>query len=117
MSQTANAIITEKAEKAVIIRIKAKLLDENSSQQLIQAIDAAAAEAPDTAVIIDMAQVEFLPSLCLGALVHIANKCKTRSQKLKLAGVRPNIRKVFVITRLDRTFEMVESVEAALKAQ
>lgn len=117
MSQPANVIVTEKADQAVVIRVKAKLLDENGMQQLIQALDAIPAEATGTVVVIDLAQVEFLPSLCLGGMVHIANKCRERSQKLKLAAIRSIVRKVFVITRLDRSFELCESVEAALRVQ
>lgn len=115
MSETVSAIVSEKGDQAIVIQIKAKLLDEASLLQLTQAIDAAAADSPQMAVVVNMGQVEFLPSLCLGALVQISHKCKGRSQRLKLAGLRPGVRKVFVVTRLDRTFELCDSLEAATR--
>jgi anti-sigma B factor antagonist len=66
-------------------------------------------------VVIDLSRVQILPSLGLGALVQISNKCKARGQPLKLAAVQPGIRKVFAITRLDRILDLVDSVEAALQ--
>lgn len=117
MSQPASAgrVNVEETDQAVVVHVQAKVLDETSIQQMLLAIDSAAAQSPQKPVIMDLAQVEFLPSLCLGALVQMSNKCKGRTQKLKLAAVRPSLRKVFIITRLDRVFEICDSVEAATR--
>lgn len=114
-TSSAETIVIETTPSAIVARVNAKLLDDATILKLTQSVDAAggAAGAP-ALVVIDMARVEFLPSLCLGALVQILNNCKGRQQKVKLAGLRPAIRKTFSITRLDRVFELADSVEAAV---
>ena len=39
---------------------------------------------------------------------------QVRRQRLKLAGLQPQLRRVFTITRLDRVFQFADSVEAAM---
>lgn len=111
----AETIVIETTPAAIIARVNAKLLDEATILKLTQSIDAAGGDAAGPSlVVIDLARVEFLPSLCLGALVQILNSCKARQRKVKLASLRPAIRKTFTITRLDRVFELVDNVDVAL---
>lgn len=111
---SAETIVIETTPAAIIARVNAKLMDETTILKLTQSIEAAGDAAGPSLVVIDLARVEFLPSLCLGALVQILNSCKARQRRVKLAALRPAIRKTFTITRLDRVFELTDSVDAAL---
>jgi anti-sigma B factor antagonist len=105
----------ERTGDAVIARPQSKMVDEAELKALMQAIDQMAGnDAGVSLIVLDLARVAILPSLALGLLVQIANRCKARQQRLKLAGVQPQVRQVFSITRLDRVFDFVPSVEAAL---
>jgi len=108
-------VVIENAPDAIVARVNVKLLDDKEIRLLSQLIDESATAPGVGMVIIDLSRVQILPSLGLGALVQISNKCKARSQTLKLAAVQPAIRKVFAITRLDRILDMVDSVDAALQ--
>ena len=106
----------EMKDQAIVARPCVKMMNDDELKLLAQSIDQAAAEDPGKPlVVIDLSDVEILPSLALGLLVQIAGKCRTRQQKLKLASVRPQIRQVFAITRLDRVFDFAPSVDAALE--
>lgn len=109
-SPSAASIAIEKTPAAIIARVQTKLLDEAAMTALSEQIESASGDGAPALVVIDLAKVEFLPSLCLGALVQIANGCRSRQQKVKLAALRPTIRKTFSITRLDRVFELIDSV-------
>jgi anti-sigma B factor antagonist len=118
MSDTSSkaSIAIEKINGALIARPQIKLMDENSLKALAAAIDeASGSDAGVTLVILDLSRVAIVPSLALGSLVQVANKCKARQQKLKLAGVQPQIRQIFTITRLDRVFQFADSVETAMQ--
>ena len=52
--------------------------------------------------------------MALGLLLQASTKCGSRRQRLKLAGLQPQLRRVFTITRLDRVFQFADSVEAAM---
>ena len=81
-----------------------------------QLVDKAASAEPGiTLVVLDLSPVRIVPSLALGLLVQVSQKCRARQQRLKLAGLQPQVRQIFSITRLDRLFEFVDSVEAALE--
>jgi anti-anti-sigma factor len=80
-----------------------------------QRIDEAAGKPGVTLVVLDLSRVQIVPSLGLGALVQISNKCRARKQRLKLAAVQPQVRQTMSITKLDRILDLVGSVEAALE--
>lgn len=67
-------------------------------------------------VVISFAEVEHLSSAALGTLITVNNKIKARSGKLRLAHIDPQILEVFVITRLNKLFDIHATTEAALKS-
>jgi len=60
--------------------------------------------------------VDHLSSAALGALITIHNKLKARGGVLKLANIDPQIYEVFVITKLNKLFEIHESLDAAVES-
>lgn len=116
MSEPVRQMSVEEVEGTVVIRINARLAGEATAQQLLQTIDAIPAMQNGKVVILDLSGVEFLPTLCLGALVEAQKRCRQRSHTLKLAGVRPPIRKLLNVTNLEMAFELCESVEEAVGA-
>jgi anti-anti-sigma factor len=109
-------IVVEKVGDAVVARPQVKLMDDDQLKTLARLIDEAAGapEAGVARVVVDLAKVAILPSLALGVLVQVHNKCKAREQRLTLAGVQPQVRQVFVVTRLERLVAFAESGEKAL---
>lgn len=67
-------------------------------------------------MVISFADVEHLSSAALGTLITVNNKIKARSGKLRLSNIDPQILEVFVITRLNKLFEIHPTSEAALKS-
>jgi anti-anti-sigma factor len=109
-------IAIETKGHAVIAQPQLKLMDENELKALTRLIDQAAGPgSPITLVILDFSRTHFVPTMILGLLVQLSNKCKSREQKLKLAGLHPHVRKVFSTTKLDRVFDIASSVDAALQ--
>src|SRR3954469_8720930 len=114
----ATDIQSEVRDAALIVCPQVKMLDDDKLKALSAMIDqnvGSASASSVNLVVIDLSHVQLLPSLALGLLVQISNKCKARQQKLKLAGVQPAVRQVFAITRLDRLFEFTPNVQAAMK--
>jgi anti-anti-sigma factor len=101
-------VTIERHGSALLVRIPLKTPTEAEMTLLSQKIDQAAREPGITLIAIDLSGVEMLPSLGLGTLVQISNKCKARQQKLKLAACNPKLRQTFTVTRLDRFFDLVD---------
>jgi len=116
MSETSDEtpLTVEHADGVIIARAKMKMVDDGTLKTLSVMIDQANdANAGAGLVVLDLSSVMIMPSMALGQLLQLVNKCGARRQTLKLAGVQPQLRRVFAITRLDQVFQFADSVEAA----
>src|SRR5688572_25649304 len=105
---TPEPVTVETSGNAVVARVNMKLLDDANLKRMNQLIDEAAAKPGVTAVVLDMSRVQIVPSLGLGALVQLSNKCRAREQRLKLAAMQPQVRQTMCITKLDRVLDLVD---------
>ncbi len=64
-------------------------------------------------VILDLAQVEFIDSSGLGAIVA-AMKQLGGGRRLDLAGLTPTVEKVFRLTRMDTVFNLFPTLDDAI---
>ena len=117
MSQTPGQtnVQFEKIANAFVARVRVKLLDEPELNLLSRLIDESLSDQNVTVIVIDLEGVQLLPSLGLGKLVEFTNKCKAKENRMKLAGLSPNLRRVLTLTRLDRLLELSDSVETAIQ--
>ena len=109
------SVTVERKDGAVVARPLVKMLDDAALAELRRLLEeSAGADSGVALVVVDLGQVAIVPSLALGLLVQVLNKCKARQQELKLVGLQPQIRQVFAMTRLDRLFQFADGVESAL---
>ncbi len=66
-------------------------------------------------VVLDLEPVTFIDSSGLGAIVAV-KKLMGTSVKLELAGLQPNVDKVFRLTRMDSVFPIHASAQDAVSA-
>lgn len=67
-----------------------------------------------TYLVVDLAQVPFIDSAGLAALVSALKSTRRVGGSVLLSGVQPQARTVFSLTMLDQVFAIYPSVEAAL---
>jgi len=63
--------------------------------------------------VLDMKNVEFMASDCLGALVTFLSDVEQMRGRIALAYCQTNVAFLFKVTRLDATFALYEDVEEA----
>ena len=61
-------------------------------------------EQKKTDLLIDGEKLEYIDSTGLGALISILKRVKENDNKIYLSNIKPNIRKLFDITELDKLF-------------
>jgi anti-anti-sigma factor len=91
-----------------------KILDEANIKEIGDAILGLIDERDVPKLLIDFANVDHLSSAALGMLININSKVKAKNGYLRLANIRPTIRDVFVITKLDKLFKILPTREEAL---
>jgi anti-sigma B factor antagonist len=67
-------------------------------------------------VVVDLTETTFVDSMTLGVLLGSMKRLGTAGGRLELVVSRPDIRRIFEITMLDRVFELHASREQALEA-
>jgi len=72
-------------------------------------------ESGELKIIISFENVDYLDSSFLGALVAILKHLVPKGGKLFLVEMNNDIRNLFELTRLDKIFNLKNSVETALK--
>jgi anti-sigma B factor antagonist len=65
-------------------------------------------------IVLDFASVKFLSSQMLGVLIHLQKKARQIGGRLVLCAMRPELMKVFQITKLDKILEFAPDERAAL---
>ncbi len=101
-------------EETAVLTVHGRLTIENRTT-IVKKGEEALAETPF--IIINMSEATFLDSTALGALVGLAKQAHDADGKLWLTAVPPNIKQSLTLMRLDRFFEMLEDVDAALAAR
>jgi anti-anti-sigma factor len=81
-------------------------------QELFQLVEADRREK----LLLDFSSVDFLSSAALGKLITLDKKVKAHGGLLKLSSIRPEIYEVFVITKLNRLFDIKDDEADALAA-
>ena len=96
--------------------IDRNILDEGNIQSIGEEISDLIDAEPTPKLLISFQNVDHLSSAALGTLITINNKIRNRGGQLRLADIDPQIYEVFVITRLNKIFEIHESAEEAAKS-
>jgi|SRR5579859_1209861 len=71
---------------------------------------------PNTSIVLDLSQVQYIDSGGLGALVAVLTSARAAGGDLRLTGMNERVSRVLKITRLDRVFRTHSSVELAVNA-
>lgn len=96
--------------------IDRNILDEANIQSIGEEIGQLIEAEPKPKLLLSFANVDHLSSAALGTLINVNNKVRQRGGQLRLANIDPQIYEVFVITRLNKLFEIHESTDAAIKS-
>jgi anti-sigma B factor antagonist len=110
-----DVINIEQRSGVLLASIACERMDEDLTNQMQTEVYAAAAQTRRLPLVLDLSRVEFFPSLSLGALVKILGEFKKHGQRLILVGLQPSLRSALAVTRLDKLFEIYDTVDEATK--
>lgn len=92
------------------------ILDEANIQLIGDEIGGLIDQDASPRLLISFANVDHLSSAALGTLITINNKIRAKGGQLRLANIDPQIYEVFVITRLNKLFQIHENTDEAMKS-
>ncbi|GAB4543912.1 MAG: hypothetical protein Tsb0013_00560 [Phycisphaerales bacterium] len=90
------------------------ILDEGFIQQIGHEIDDLIQCSETPKLLLSFSNVDHLSSAALGTLITIHQKVKEKGGQLRLSDIDPQIHEVFIITKLDKLFEIHDDVDGAM---
>ncbi|RMF28796.1 MAG: anti-sigma factor antagonist [Chloroflexi bacterium] len=107
-------IETQKVNNVTVVVVEGEI-DTLTVPQLHETFDRLVA-AGEQNYVIDLAGVPFMDSSGLAALVKLFKRIRIGHGDVRLCRVRPEIRKILELTRLDRVFEIYEDRTSAVES-
>ncbi len=106
---------TQTQSGQVVIAVKEERLDAHNSSELKDRI-LRILEEGGRRLVIDLADVNFIDSSGLGALLSGYKNTNQRSGTFILSGLQPRVRSMFELTRLNRVFEIYPRLQEAISS-
>ena len=117
MSKKESRLVVEKDGGITRISfLDRNILDETNIQQIGEEVAQRIEAAHNPKLLLNFANVEHLSSAALGTLITINNKVRQKGGQLRLSNIDPQIYEVFVITKLNKLFQIHETAEEAAKS-
>lgn len=107
-------IVQEEDEITRISFLDRNILEEATIQQIGDEVSAIIERSGNPRLLINFENVEHLSSAALGTLITINNKVRQKGGQLRLSNIDPQIYEVFVITKLNKLFQIHDSNESAI---
>jgi anti-sigma B factor antagonist len=115
MTSAASRLRIEEQDGVTCVQfVDRNILDEANIQQIGEEIGRIIDAAHQPKVLISFDNVDHLSSAALGALITINNKIRGKDGQLRLANIDQQIYEVFVITKLNKLFQIHDTTEQAI---
>ena len=95
------------SENELVLRVSGDL-DMASAPQLVASAEQALAEPGRTTLVLDLAELSFIDSTGIGALVSVRNAAVARDGQLVLRAPSAQVRRLLEIASLDSVFALVD---------
>ncbi|MGL4462504.1 MAG: STAS domain-containing protein [Planctomycetia bacterium] len=121
MSQGRRRIEVEENDDVTIVKfIDKRILDEQNIQLIGEQLFELVEVDRRRKLLLNFSNVDYLSSAALGRLITLNKKISDKklpggAGTLRLCSIKPSIKEVFQITRLDKVFKICDTQEDALK--
>ena len=114
MSRESRLAVSHEGEVIHVRFLDRNILEEASIQQIGDEVSALIEASANPKLLIDFQGVEHLSSAALGTLITINNRIRQKGGQLRLCCIDAQILEVFVITKLNKLFQIYDDVAGAV---
>jgi len=111
---TPRLTVTSEDDIIVAELVDKKILDEIAITQIQEQLASVLSPVAEPKLVMDFSRVAHMSSSALGMLITLHKRILERKGALRLCGISPSIYEVFVITRLNEIFQIVQTRQQAL---
>ncbi len=88
-------------------------IDAYHSADFKKAVKEKIASYSGSTIVLDLSNVSYIDSAGLGSLVAILKDARNVGKSFVLSSLKPNVKRIFEMTRLDKVFKIVDTPEEA----
>lgn len=103
------------SEGAKVFHLKGRLMDQQQADQLMAVLDQHLKDNEGVNVILDMSELVYMNSTGLNIMISVLTRTRKAGGQVLLAAVSHGVRQLFVVTKLDTVFPILDSVDLALE--
>jgi len=108
--------VSREGQITIVELLDEEILEEGTINVIADSVFSVVADGTGIKLIISFAQVRHLSSSALGMLIRINKRVEESGGTLKLSHLRKPLLEIFKITRLDRSFDIYNDNNAALRS-
>jgi anti-sigma B factor antagonist len=114
---TTNWLEREDFGGVTLVRLKPpKILDDNTIRAILDPIYSIVADMGRSNIVLNLAAVEYLPSIALGKLVMLSRKAQASNGRLALCQLTPTVEHTLESTHLKDLFTICATEQEALQS-
>jgi len=106
--------INDKGAVTEAVFLDRKILDEGNIQQIGDELTGLVQNNPGIRLLLNFGRVDHLSSAALGMLITLNKRVAEQQGLLKLSDIHPKIYEVFVITKLNKLFDIHDHATEAI---
>ena len=106
--------VTQAKDVAVVEFTNNRILDESVLEDIRATLGHLVEASLHPKLLLDFAQVDHMSSAALGMLINIHKAIREKNGQLRLAGIQPQIFEVFVTTKLNKVFRILNTRQEAM---
>ncbi len=104
----------DQRDNVVIARPEVAKFDLELTEQLREELKQVSSGSEGKPLLLDLSMVEVVPSVTLGVLVELANRCRKDKHHLSLIRLQPKVREILRVCALDKLFTIHADEDEAL---
>jgi anti-sigma B factor antagonist len=108
--------VTQQKDVRVVEFTNNRILDEANIAEIGTSLNSLIDERNNPKLLLDFGTVDHLSSAALGMLINANKRIKEKNGQLRLANIKSQIYEVFVITKLNKLFQIHPTAAEALKS-
>jgi anti-anti-sigma factor len=110
---TFNLHVSEQ-DGAKVFHLEGRLMDQQQADHLMAVLDKHLENNEGMHVVLDMGKLLYMNSTGLNIMISVLTRTRKAGGQVLLAGMSHGVRQLFVVTKLDSVFPILDSVEMAL---
>jgi anti-sigma B factor antagonist len=108
--------VNQNGEVTEVELLDEEILDENTINDVAETLFAVVEDKAPVKLLLSFGRVKHLSSSALGTLIRLNKRIDESKGALKLCSIRASLYEVFVITKLNKLFDIYKDEDTALKS-